>query len=389
MVVGEQAAADLQRLLDQRLGLGVLSLGLEVGRQVVVAAGGVGVVVGEQAAEDLQRLLVQRLGLGVLSLGLEVERQVVVPSSSIGVVVGEQAAEDLQRLLQQRLGLGVLPSSMKVVRQVVVDLQGVAVVLAERLDPGGQRHAVEGLSLGAPSLLTQVVGDAVVAGSGFGVLLPQGLKLDGQRLAEEGLGLGAFLSILQVEGESGIGLRDLGVVVGEQTAADFQCLLQQRLGLSILPLGVEGFRLLIHGIGRLVGDSILVRHRGHPAQRLETPLRVHRLEVLRPLNSRPQGEQFLGNCDRLVPAIGLQRRLDGLVQFLRPLGVVAGQLSQSRCWGLRFLRGRGLGGCGQARDFDSQRDQQRQPEHDAKSFHDGPRSVSGNVFLLGWNGETE
>ena len=50
MVVGEQAAADLQRLLEQRLGLGVLPLGVEVDRQVVVAGGGVGVVVGEQAA---------------------------------------------------------------------------------------------------------------------------------------------------------------------------------------------------------------------------------------------------------------------------------------------------------------------------------------------------
>ena len=130
----------------------------------------------------------------------------------------------------------------------------------------------------------------------------------------------------------------VGVVVGEQAAADLQRLLEQRLGLGVLPLGVEGFRLLIHGIGRLVGDSILVRHRGHPAQRLETPLRVHRLEVLRPLDPRPQGEQFLGPRDRLVPAIGLQRRLDGLVQLLRPLGVVAGQLSQSRCRGLTRRR---------------------------------------------------
>ena len=50
----------------------------EVVRQVVVADGGVGVVVGEQAAVDLQRLLEERLGLGVLPLGVEVQRQVVV-----------------------------------------------------------------------------------------------------------------------------------------------------------------------------------------------------------------------------------------------------------------------------------------------------------------------
>ena len=84
---------------------GVLPLGVEVGRQVVVAGGGVGVVVGEQAAADLQRLLVQRLGLGVLPLGVEVARQVVVARGGVGVVVGEQAAVDLQRLLVERLGL--------------------------------------------------------------------------------------------------------------------------------------------------------------------------------------------------------------------------------------------------------------------------------------------
>ncbi len=71
MVIGEQAAADLQRLLVQRLGLGVLPLRVKVGRQVVVAVGGVGVVVGEQAAADLQRLLKEGLGLGVLALSEE------------------------------------------------------------------------------------------------------------------------------------------------------------------------------------------------------------------------------------------------------------------------------------------------------------------------------
>ena len=153
---------------------------------------------------------------------------------------------------------------------------------------------------------------------------------DLQRLLEERLGLGVLPLGVEVDRQVVVAVGGVGVVVGEQAAVDLQRLLEQRLGLGVLPLGVEGFRLLIHGLGRLVGDSILVRHRGHPAQRLETPLRVHRLEVLRPLDPRPQGEQFLGPRNRLVPAIGLQRRLDRLVQLLRPLGVVAGQLSQSR-----------------------------------------------------------
>ena len=92
---------------------GVLPLGVEVARQVVVDCGGVGVVVGEQAAVDLQRLLEQRLGLGVLPLGVEVDRHVVVADGGVGVVVGEQAAADLQRLLEQRLGLGVLPLGVR------------------------------------------------------------------------------------------------------------------------------------------------------------------------------------------------------------------------------------------------------------------------------------
>ena len=156
---------------------------------------------------------------------------------------------------------------------------------------------------------------------------------DLQRLLEQRLGLGVLPLGVEVGRQVVVAFGGVGVVVGEQAAADLQRLLEQRLGLGVLSLGVEGFRLLIHGLGRLVGDSILLRHRGHPAQRLETPLRVHRLEVLRPLDPRPQGEQFLGPRNRLVPAIGLQRRLDGLVQLLRPLGVVAGQLSQSLRWG--------------------------------------------------------
>jgi len=64
--------------------------------------GGVGVVVGEQAAVDLQRLLEQRLGLSVLTLCAEIRRQAIVAGDGVGVVVGEAAAADLQRLLGGR-----------------------------------------------------------------------------------------------------------------------------------------------------------------------------------------------------------------------------------------------------------------------------------------------
>ncbi len=49
--------------------------------------------------------------------------------------------------------------------------------------------------------------------------------------------------------------------------------------------------------------------------------------------------QFLRLRNGLVPAIGFKCRLDGLVQLLRPPGVLAGQLSQPRRRDLCFLRG--------------------------------------------------
>ena len=74
-------------------------------RQVVVAQGGLGVIVGEESAADLQRLLEERLGRRVLPLGVEVGRQVVVAHRGVAVIIGEESALDRKRLLEQRLGL--------------------------------------------------------------------------------------------------------------------------------------------------------------------------------------------------------------------------------------------------------------------------------------------
>ena len=77
------------------MGRGVLPLQIEVDRHLAEASGGGGVVVGEQAAADLQRLLDEAVGRGVLPLVVEVYRQGVVAVGGVGVVVGEQAAADL------------------------------------------------------------------------------------------------------------------------------------------------------------------------------------------------------------------------------------------------------------------------------------------------------
>jgi hypothetical protein len=66
VVVGEESAIDLQRLLEEGLGGGVLPLRLQIECQVVVAGGGVGMVIGEEPAADLQRLLEEGLGGGIL-----------------------------------------------------------------------------------------------------------------------------------------------------------------------------------------------------------------------------------------------------------------------------------------------------------------------------------
>ena len=68
----------------------------------MVAVGGVGVVVAEQPAEDLQHLLEERLGLGILPLVIEDHGQVVVGGRGECVIVGQQPAVNLQGLLEER-----------------------------------------------------------------------------------------------------------------------------------------------------------------------------------------------------------------------------------------------------------------------------------------------
>ena len=70
MVVGEQAAFDLQRLSKSGWAAAYFPCALEVARHVVVARSGIGMVFTQQTASDLQRLLVQRLGRRGLPLGV-------------------------------------------------------------------------------------------------------------------------------------------------------------------------------------------------------------------------------------------------------------------------------------------------------------------------------
>ena len=78
--------------------------------------------------------------------------------------------------------------------------------------------------------------------------------------------------------------RRFGGVVGEQRWRISERFFEEWLRDERTSPVRRGFRLLVHADGRLIGDAILVRHRGHPAQGLETPFGVHRLIVLRPLD---------------------------------------------------------------------------------------------------------
>jgi tetratricopeptide (TPR) repeat protein len=74
--------------------------GIKVGREVVVAGGRVGVVLAQGLAKDVQGLLEQRLGLGVLPLELEVESEVVVARGRELVTLAQGLAVDVQGLLE-------------------------------------------------------------------------------------------------------------------------------------------------------------------------------------------------------------------------------------------------------------------------------------------------
>ena len=75
----------IQPALNQRLGLGVLALGVVEPRQVVEALRDIGMLGAEGFFADRQRALIQRLGLGVLALGIVEQRQVVEAGRDSGM----------------------------------------------------------------------------------------------------------------------------------------------------------------------------------------------------------------------------------------------------------------------------------------------------------------
>ena len=152
MLFAQHLAEDGQRLLGQRLGLGLLALKAQAVGQAVVASSGVEVLLSQRAPPNVQRLLQQRLGLGVLALRGQVHRQVVVTGGDDQVdvdVVGFLAEPhgDSTRLGRRR--------GARVVGRQIIDASR---RFSRRTERG--RHVVVAGRKTVDAKLPEVVGDA-------------------------------------------------------------------------------------------------------------------------------------------------------------------------------------------------------------------------------------
>ena len=102
VVLAQYLQADDQRLVVKGFGLGVLSLLIQVDREVVIARGSISVVRSEGLEPDGQGLAEQGLGLGMPSLQVQAPRQVVGADRRIGVARTEQLASRMASALRWR-----------------------------------------------------------------------------------------------------------------------------------------------------------------------------------------------------------------------------------------------------------------------------------------------
>ena len=121
MLLPLNTASDLQRLDQERLGLGQLPLVHVNNTQVVHEGGRAGILLPQDAAADFQRLDEERLGLGQLPLLHVQMRQVVHQPERLGVHLSQDVAADFQFLDKERFGLGIL---MPVHVQIGQNLRG-------------------------------------------------------------------------------------------------------------------------------------------------------------------------------------------------------------------------------------------------------------------------
>ena len=284
VALAQRLAADVQGPLVEGLGVAVPALRVQVARQVVVAGGGVGVALAQRLAADVQGPLVEGLGVAVPALRVQVARQVVVAGGGAGVALAQRLAADVQGPLEQGLGLAVPTLRVQVQRQVVVASGGVGVALAQHLANDVQGPLVEGLGVGVPALRFQVVCQAVVDGGRVGVALAQHLANDVQGPLEQGLGLAVPALRVQVARQVVVAGGGAGVALAQHLAADVQGPLVEGLGLAVPALRVQVARQVVvasGGVGVALAQHLAADVQGPLVEGLGLAVPALRVQVAR------------------------------------------------------------------------------------------------------------
>ena len=177
MLLPEELLAHGDGLLEQGLGLGILSLALEQGREVVQSVGHIRVLLAEEPSLHGQGLPEKRLGLGVSSL--ETSR----PSRGEGGPPRRRraprrgASSAWRRLPEEPLRLGVVPLHLAERSEVVESRGHIRVLVPENASPRGQGRPQ--MRLGRVIQSQGRIGDADgVAHRGLDLRLVGQLRLD-------------------------------------------------------------------------------------------------------------------------------------------------------------------------------------------------------------------
>ncbi len=110
---------DRQRTLEERLGLGVVALGLVEQRQVVEARGHLGVLRPQGFLPDRQGALMERLGLGVLALG-SVQRCQVVEARGQSLVFRSEPFRYLKSSTPEPFSVTIIPLLIRLHSSAIV-----------------------------------------------------------------------------------------------------------------------------------------------------------------------------------------------------------------------------------------------------------------------------
>eukprot|EP00964_Phaeocystis_antarctica_P106953 scaffold71729_cov61-Phaeocystis_antarctica.AAC.1 len=216
MPVAEGLAPPLQRLAEERLSGGEVTLVLQQQTEVVDGGERARMPIAERLASHLQRLAAQRLSGSEVVLGVQQRAEVADGGQRVRMPIAERLAQRLQCLAVQRLSSGEVALGLQQRGEVVGGGERARMPIAERLASRLQRLAGQRLSGGEVALGLQQ--QAEVADGVKRVRMPQQTEVvDGgerarmpiaeclarhfQRLAEQRLGLVVLALTLQLQSE--------------------------------------------------------------------------------------------------------------------------------------------------------------------------------------------